>query len=206
MTRVQVPSTRTGADSDDLSRLSDEALIDLLKAGLSEPIAILFARYRQLIYAISLKSLRDSAEAEDVLQDIFLEVWEKAARFDSGRGTVKVWLIQFAYSRSLNRRRDIALRRGTNGGAPYREIEASHIPDTVEKLTIDKQLDRITEAFESLSLRQKEALRLFYFEGLSIKEVADQMRETVENVRHHYYRGLKRLRELLAGVRTLDGK
>jgi RNA polymerase sigma-70 factor, ECF subfamily len=206
VTRVQAPIARADAATDDLIRLPDEALIDLLKAGSREPIAILFARYRQLIYAISMKILRDAAEAEDVLQDIFLEVWEKAARFDSARGTVKVWLIQFAYSRSLNRRRDIALRRGTNGAAPYREIEASYVPDTVEKLTVKKQLDNITEAFQSLSQRQKEALRLIYFEGLSIKEVADRMRETVENVRHHYYRGLKRLREVLVGIRALDRK
>ncbi len=197
------------AASDDLNRLPDEGLIDLLKAGSAEPIAVLFARYRRLIFGISMKILRDVAEAEDVVQDIFLEIWEKAERFDSTRGTVKVWLIQYAYSRSLNRRREIALRQakgnGNNGGN-YGEVEPSYVPDAVEKLTIEKQLNRITEAFQGLSLKQKEALQLVYFHGLSIKEVADRMQESVENVRHYYYRGLKRLREVLAGVRTLDGQ
>lgn len=206
---VNASVPRPDVVSEDLQGLPDEGLIDLLKAGCSEPIAILFARYRRLVFSISMKILRDVAEAEDVVQDIFLEIWEKAARFDSTRGTVKVWLIQYAYSRSLNRRREIALRQakgnGKNGTA-YREVEPSYVPDAVEKLTIEKQLDRITEAFQGLSLRQKEALQLVYFDGLSIKEVAERMRETVENVRHHYYRGLKRLREILAGVRTLDGR
>lgn len=206
---VNASVPRPDAVFEDLQGLPDEGLIDLLKAGCSEPIAILFARYRRLVFSISMKILRDVAEAEDVVQDIFLEIWEKAARFDSTRGTVKVWLIQYAYSRSLNRRREIALRQakgnGKNGTA-YREVEPSYVPDAVEKLTIEKQLDRITEAFQGLSLRQKEALQLVYFDGLSIKEVAERMRETVENVRHHYYRGLKRLREILAGVRTLDGR
>ena len=197
------------AISDDLHGLPDEDLIDLLKAGSSEPIAILFARYRRLVFGISMKILRDVAEAEDVVQDIFLEVWEKAERFDSTRGTVKVWLIQYAYSRSLSRRRNIALRQAKgNGklGGNCRQVEPSYFPDAVEKLTIEKQLDRITDAFQGLSLKQKEALQLVYFHGLSIKEVADRMRESVENASHYYYRGLKRLREVLAGVRMWDGQ
>ena len=197
------------AVSDDLNALPDEDLIDLLKAGSSEPIAVLFARYRRLVFGISMKILRDVAEAEDVVQDIFLEIWEKAERFDSTRGTVKVWLIQYAYSRSLSRRRNIALRQAKGNGKPggkCRQVEPSYVPDAVEKLTIEKQLDRITEAFHGLSLKQKEALQLVYFHGLSIKEVADRMRESVENARHYYYRGLKRLREVLAGVRMSDGQ
>ncbi len=195
--------------SDELHRLPDEGLIDLLKAGSSEPIAVLFTRYRRLVFGIGMKILRDVAEAEDVVQDIFLEIWEKAERFDSTRGTVKVWLIQYAYSRSLSRRRDIALRqaKGTcKKGGNYGEIEPAYVHDAVEKLTFDKQLEKITEAFQGLSLKQREALQLIYFHGLSIKEVADRMGESVENVRHYYYRGLKRLRQVLAGVRPLDGQ
>jgi len=178
-------------------------LIDLLRAGSPEPIAVLFARYRRLLFGIGMKILRDVAEAEDIVQDIFLEIWEKAERFDSTRGTVKVWLIQYAYSRSLSRRRDIALRQAKGAGkrdGNYRETEPANVPDAVEKLTVENQLNRITEAFQGLSPKQKEALQLVYFHGLSIKEVADRMRESVENVRHFYYRGLKRLREDLAGV------
>jgi len=197
-----------GAVSDDLNKLPDEGLIDLLKAGSPEPIAVLFARYRRLLFGIGMKILRDVAEAEDVVQDIFLEIWEKAERFDPTRGTVKVWLIQYAYSRSLSRRRDLALRQAKGAGkrdGNYGETELAYVPDAVEKLTIEKQLRTITEAFEGLSCKQKEALKLVYFQGLSIKEVADRMRESVENVRHFYYRGLKRLREDLAGVRMSDG-
>ncbi len=205
------PSTATlGVAFEDLRRLSDEGLIDLVKSGCSEPIAVLFTRHRQLLLGISMKILRDLNEAEDVVQDIFLEVWEKARLFDSARGTVRVWLIQYAYSRSLNRRRDLALRwgkgSGTNEAAPLREIEPSYVPDTFEKLTSEKQLDRIRGAFSRLSVKQQHALRLIYFEGLSIQEVADQMKEAVENVRHHYYRGLKRLREVLAGAQVTDRK
>jgi len=193
--------------SDDLNALSDEALLDLLKAGSPEPIAVLFSRYRRLLFGISMKILRDVAEAEDVVQDIFLEIWEKATRFDATRGTVKVWLIQYAYSRSLSRRRDIALRQAKGVGkrdGNYGETEPAYVPDAVEKLIVDNQLHRITEAFQGLSPKQKEALQLVYFHGLSIKEVAYRMRESVDNVRHFYYRGIKRLREDLAGVRRLD--
>jgi len=204
------PSLATGASAGDLEDLPDEELIERLKTGPSEPIAVLFARYRQLIFGISMKILRDAAEAEDVLQDIFLEVWEKADHFDPARGSVKVWLLQFAYSRSLNRRRDLTLRWGTgptaNGSMPYRETEPAYFPDTLEKLTAEKQLDRVTAAFGELSFRQQRALQLIYFEGLSIREVAQRTQETLENVRHHYYRGLKRLRETLIGVAAVDGQ
>ena len=197
----------TDTVSDDLDKMSDIELMNHLKAGSPDPIAILFARYRHLVFSISMKILRDVTEAEDVVQDIFLELFQKADRFDAARGTVQGWIVQYAYSRSLNRRRDLAFRKsnghGRNGNGAHWQFEASHVPDTVEKLTIEKRVDRIIKAFEGLSFKQRETLELIYFHGFLIKEVADRTGDSVENVRNYYYRGLKRLREVLA-VRVQD--
>lgn len=196
--------------SDDLNKLPDAELVDHLKAGSSDAIAILFARYRHLVFSICVKILRDVAEAEDVVQDIFLEIWKKADRFDAARGTVKVWIIQCAYSRSLDRRRALVPRQtnghGQNGDGKHWKVEASYVPDVLEKLTTHRQIGRITEAFEALSPKQREALKLIYFHGLMIKEVVDRTGESADNVRNHHYRGLKKLREVLMGVRTQDGR
>ena len=197
------------AVSDDLNKLSDAELIDYLKSGSPDPIAILFARYRHLVFSISMKILRDVAEAEDVVQDVFLEIWEKADRFDPARGTVKVWVLQYAYSRSLDRRRALVLRQtnehGQNGEGNHWKVEPLYVPDVEEKLTIHTQLGRITEVFGALSPKQRETLELIYFHGLMIKEVVDRTGESADNVRNHHYRGLKKLREVLMGVRAQDG-
>ena len=193
-----------------LEELSDTELVHkLLDNSSRECIAVLFERYRPLILSICFKILRDGYEAEDVCQDVILDVWKKADQFDENRGTVKVWIVQLAYSKSLHRRRHLAARHyqghfsgngnGTGNGNGYIDsLELSYVPEHVERLTTEKQILQMKNAFASLNPKQQRALQLIYFEGLSIREVAEQTNESVENTRHYYYRGVKKLKELLS--------
>lgn len=191
-----------------LDELSDSELVHKLRDNTSpECIAVLFGRYRPLILSICVKILRDACEAEDVCQDVILEIWSKAEKFDENRGTVKVWIIQLAYSKSLHRRRYLALRNlnthsnygNGNGNDRLEILEPSYFPDDDERLTMEKQVSIMTAAFSSLPPKQKQALQLIYFDGLSIREVAERTNETIENTRHYYYRGLKKLKEMISG-------
>src|SRR2546430_12281252 len=101
--RTFVSEVREVADSY-FTALSDSELIEHLKNGFHQALGILFLRYRRLVLAVSLRILRNNGEAEDVVQDVFLEICKKAAAFDAGRGSVKMWILQYAYSRSEERR------------------------------------------------------------------------------------------------------
>ena len=189
-----------------INGLTDAELVQRLRDTSSpESIAVLFTRYRPLILSICLKILQDPFEAEDVCQDVILAIWGKADQFDEKRGTVKVWIVQLAYSKSLHRRRHLAIRHfnghaknGNGDGRGHVEnLELSYVPELVERLTVERQLSEMTNAFASLPPKQQKALRLICFEGLSIREVAEQTSESVENTRHYYYRGLKKLKEIL---------
>jgi DNA-directed RNA polymerase specialized sigma24 family protein len=90
--------------------LTDEQLMVHVNGGDDDALAILFDRYHRLVLSIGLKVLCDLGEAEDLAQSVFLEISRVAGQFDPGRGTTKIWILQYAYSRSINRRRYL-LRR-----------------------------------------------------------------------------------------------
>src|SRR5271155_4208389 len=94
----------------ELVKFSDDALMLHLQLGYHDALAVLFDRYHRLVMNIALRILRDAGEAEDLLQSVFLEVLGSAAQFDAAKGTTKVWLLQFVYHRSFNRRRYLSLR------------------------------------------------------------------------------------------------
>lgn len=93
-----------------LSRLPDQDLLQHLRSRHGDALAVLFTRYHRLILSVAFKILRDPAEAEDVMQSVFLEIYKAAGQFDPSRGTVKVWLLQYAYHRSLSRREYLRVR------------------------------------------------------------------------------------------------
>ena len=93
-----------------IPNMSDEEVIEQLRNGHADGLKILFDRFHRLVLKIALRILRDPAEAEDVMQDIFLEIFNKADQFDPAKGTAKTWILQYAYHRSLSRRQYLALR------------------------------------------------------------------------------------------------
>ncbi len=192
---------RPRISSPELKSLSDEQLMARLQSGCREAMAPLFERYYRLVFSISAKILRNPAEAEDLAQDVFFEIYRKADLFDPTKGTVKLWLIQYAYTRSLNRRRYLALR-SLNGDAPHADghssgFEPHYSPNGWDGLTNEERTRVLKTAMDVLTDKQKRTLELAYFEGLLMKEIAAKMEEPIANVRNYYYRGLKKLRQAL---------
>ena len=125
--------------------LSDEDLMAQVHAGHDDALAVLFDRYHRLVLSIALRIVRDPGEAEDVMQSVFLEVFRAAGQFDASKGTTKVWILQYAYHRSLNRRQYLSLRgfyeRTEDTAAPTTG------PGTLESTRIVRQaLDRLSES------------------------------------------------------------
>jgi RNA polymerase sigma-70 factor, ECF subfamily len=177
---------------------SDESLIALLRAEDSEALDTLFSRHSRLVYSIALRILRDAGEAEEVVQECFLYVFRKAFTFEPSRGSAKVWIVQVAYSRARDRKAHLARR----GFYLLTDIELDGLDGTLAgQVDVEREVgakldyDRLRCAFEELTEIQRKTLKLFYFEDLDLREISERLREPLGNVRHHFYRGLERLRK-----------
>ncbi|MBZ5664185.1 MAG: sigma-70 family RNA polymerase sigma factor [Acidobacteriia bacterium] len=179
----------------ELLTLGDEGVMQELQAGNADSFAILFKRYHRLVHTTALRILRDAGEAEDLTQAVFLEIYRKAGQFDPARGTLKVWLLQYAYSRSMNRRNYLAVR----GFQKHAELSAGEDSESLWLACLPTQENtRLTgEVLVMLPEAQRQTIEMFFFEGLTLKEIAGRRKETFSNVRHHYYRGLEHLRGYL---------
>ena len=199
---VSSSEQRWRSKDSELAALLDTELIECFREGRSEALSVLFYRYRGLVLGVSCRILRDQAEAEDVTQEVFVDVCRRVELFDAARGSVKMWVLQYAYSRSLQRRKNRSLRltREINvdemrdAGVP--ELQLS--PFGFDGLTTGQRARLIHDALDSLSTEQREVISLAYYHGFSMREIANRSAETIGNVRNHYYRGLKKLRQILS--------
>jgi RNA polymerase sigma-70 factor (ECF subfamily) len=185
-----------GLELNELKRLSDESIMAHLQAGHADVLAIIFDRYYRLILSVAMKILRDVGEAEDLMQTVFLEIFKAAAQFDPARGTLKVWLLQYAYHRGMSRRQHLSIRNFYSN-SDIAELHGELLPAETVRFNDQEIRHLITEALGKLNETQSRVLRLAYFEGLSLKEVADRTNDSLGNVRHHYYRGLDKLRKVV---------
>jgi len=167
-----------------------------LQSGDSAALELLFDRYAKLVYKIAHGVLRDSGEAEDVVQEAFLHVYKKSRLFDGAKGTAKNWVLQVALHRALDKKGQLT-RRGF-----YRGTDVGALGDTVSGGTdldreISAKLNRVQldKAFAELPKSQRMTLELFYFEGLNLREISEKLNQPLGNTRHHFYRGLERLRK-----------
>jgi len=176
---------------------SDAELLVALEAGNYAALEPLFDRYAALIFGIGLRTLHDRGEAEDLVQDFFLHLCEKAKGFDSLRGSARSWIIQIAYRRAFDRRSYLC-RRKFYDGTDVDGLANTAFGDGDAALEALLAADELRTGLAELTDKQRMTLRLFFFDGLDFREISERLSETVENTRHHYYRGLERLRRCIA--------
>jgi len=185
--------------------LSDERLARCLQAGESDALTTLFERHSPLLFAIARRVLRNEAEAEDAVQQIFIDVFRSIEQFDPGKGEFKTWLLMFAYHRSFDRRRHLS----ATGFFCTDSLEENFIDSLSEslRLTAYSSIEAgilIREVLGQIELRQRRTIELVYYEGLTAEEVAVRTGETVRVVRHNLYRGLEKLRKVLFKERIAE--
>jgi RNA polymerase sigma-70 factor, ECF subfamily len=185
----------------ELAKLTDEALMLHLQKGHHNALAVLFDRYHRLVTTIASRILRDAGEAEDLMQAVFLEVFRSSAQFDPAKGSTKVWLLQYAYHRSFNRRHYLSLR-GLYEHSPKAEGEPELLlARNSQSHSAMESSHLVKEALGSLNVPQRKVLELAFYEGLTMREIAEKTGESFDSVRHNYYRGLEKLRTLLCSER-----
>jgi len=170
-----------------------------LQEGQSDALAVLFDRYQKLVLSIALKIVHDPGEAEDVTQTVFLDVYRAVAQFDPLKGTTKVWLMQYAYHRAINRRQHLQGREFYKN-AELEELERrpaeAHATFGLSSPEIQAL---VRQGIDALSEKQKSVIEMACYEGLSMREIADRTKDSYVNVRHNYYRGLQKLRSFISG-------
>jgi RNA polymerase sigma-70 factor, ECF subfamily len=178
-----------------LERVADDDVMAALQAGSHDAVAVLFERYHRLVYAIARRILRDAGEAEDVTQVVFLDLFRGAAQFDPAKGTTKMWLLQYAYHRALSRKRYLNVRSfyGWETLDQAAGLASSGDGRAVRSAPIEVR-DLIEKGLASLTEAQRTVIEGATFDGLSMKELAMKTSDSLVNVRHHYYRGLRKLR------------
>jgi RNA polymerase sigma-70 factor (ECF subfamily) len=186
-------------DSRQSVEATDETLIARVRTGDSDALALLFRRYAPPVRNIGQRILRDKAEAEDLIQEVFLYIHRKSALFDRTKGTARSWIVQVAYTQAFVRRRQLKSHgfyastitdRPIESGLPA--AEGAHYDNTLEGFF---GRDAWKNIWDTLTEYQRETLRLHFYEGCTFTEIAQKLGQSYVNIRHHYYRGLEKLRK-----------
>ncbi len=160
----------------------------------------LYDRYRLILFGVLMRILNNREEAEDVLQEVFLQVWRRAADFDANRGKPFTWLVTLARSRGIDRLRALASRdrvvttiTGASAGEAVEDVS-----DAAMDAIRSEQRGVVNSALSQLPEEQKRPLMLAYFEGLTQSEIATQLGAPLGTVKTRMRSGMIKLRELLS--------
>jgi RNA polymerase sigma-70 factor (ECF subfamily) len=182
------------------SQIADEDLLRAISRGDESALAALYDRYRLILFGLVLRILHDRPEAEDVLQEAFLQVWRRASDFDPERGRAFTWLVTIARSRALDRLRASGSRAriATEAEQEPRETTGDAAADAVKS----EEGEIVRQALAELPEEQRRALFMAYFEGLTQSEIAARLGDPLGTVKTRMRSGLMKLRDLLRDKRV----
>ena len=163
------------ADSSLLSadrRLSLAELLDLVASGDRQAFAALYRQIAWKVLAVATSTLRDASQAEEVTQEVFLEIWQRASSFDSARGSASAWVMRLAHARSVDRVRQAQAARHRDG-AYFRQEFEPEIDSVIDDVLRNVDNRRLHAAVAELTPLQREAVTLTFYNGHSYGEASD---------------------------------
>lgn len=168
---------------------SDGALLTAIAQGERDALAMLYDRYAGLMLGLAQRILGNRRDAEDLIHDVFLEIWRKAGHYDPARGTVRTWILVRLRSRALDRCKSAGRVRSV-------ALEDAQVPEKSTAHEEASSLDRkrVRVAVEALPEKQRAVLRLAYFKGLSASEIARELDIPVGTAKSRAAAGLRGLR------------
>jgi RNA polymerase sigma-70 factor (ECF subfamily) len=190
-------SSPPGNSPTSAAQLADSELIERIQRRDPEALAAAYDRYASIAYGLLLRITRDRATAEDLLQELFMRVWNRARHFDAGKGALGVWVVSIARNMAIDHLRSADARFGTK----LRSLE--HVdPLAFSRSSNDPEslADRsrtVTAALGSLGTNERKVLELAYFEGCSQTEIAARLDEPLGTVKTWMRTALNRLRSAM---------
>ena len=169
----------------------DMGLLTRIQSGDQEAMSALFDRYGAMVYSVALRVLKDTGEAEDVMQEIFVQVWKNPSAFVSGRGSLGGWLVVVARNRSI----DVIRRR-----RPSEPVELFALPSSTnlaQEAERNSLLEKIRGVMLSLPVEQQKSVELAFFEGLSHSEISEKTGDPLGTVKTRIRLALNTIRKAL---------
>jgi RNA polymerase sigma-70 factor (ECF subfamily) len=184
---------------------TDEELVADLLENEPDALTILFERHSALVFRIARKILRNDAEAEDAVQQVFLDMFRAAKQFDSEKSSFKSWLLMFTYHRTFNSRRQLRAH-GFYDSDSFEDLPEELIQGAGCSLSFapTEALILVEQVLSLIQPRQRRVIELTFYEGLTAEQASEVTGESVRVVRHNLYRGLERLRTVLCKSREED--
>jgi len=171
---------------------SDAALVRRVEAGDEAALASLYDRYANLVYSVAFRVLREKPAAEEILQDIFFQLWRTADRFDPARGSLPGWLLVAARNRAISR-----LRRQNPPADDPDRLEVA-LPFNLESAIAQRQtMTRVQQSMQQLPPEQRQALEMAYFEGMTHSEIAARTGEPLGTIKSRLRAAVETLRRVL---------
>lgn len=188
-------------DSPEERASMNSALLRRMAGGDRDALAELYDNFSKPLYATARHILNDATEAQDVVHDVFLALWENAASFDSGRGAAFSWAVTLTRNRSIDRLRTRANRARLLGNSIPDDFGYGSPEDLLgadDRADLGDRAVAVRSAMADLPAEQQRALELAFFSGLTQKEIAEKLSEPIGTIKARIRRGLIKLRDLLA--------
>ena len=170
-------------------------LLKRIQAGEEGALLALHERYVNLVYSVAYRVLEHQQDAEEITQDVFLRIWQKAEMFDPQKGQFTTWLLTMTRRLALNRVRQRSRRQ-----PPQKTVSLDEHPQLWEGQLIHEDLSElqllVLSALDRLLPEQKQAIHLVYFHGLTQADVAEQLDRPLGTVKSHIRSGMQKLREI----------
>jgi RNA polymerase sigma-70 factor (ECF subfamily) len=175
----------------------------LVKVGKGDKASLgdLYDRYSTVLYSVALRILNNQAEAEDVLQEIFVQIWDKASLYDPSRGKPLTWMMSMTRNKSIDRLRSLQRRYRLHDEAEQEsKIQESSVrADAADGVYAAENSRAIRNAVMQLSPEQRQAIEMAYFSGLTQSEIAEKLEEPLGTIKARIRRGMLKLRDILEG-------
>jgi RNA polymerase sigma-70 factor, ECF subfamily len=177
----------------------DQHALERMRRGDEGGLAELYDRHGRFVFALALRVVRDRGDAEDVTQDVFVQAWKYAERFDAGRGQVVAWLMNMARTRAIDLLRRRRVRpQPADDDTPIETTDLTPAQDV--QLDWSRRAEAVQQAMTSLPVLQRLAVELAFFEGLTHAEIAEQLEVPLGTIKTRVRQGLLKLRDSLAGA------
>ncbi len=180
--------------------MSDADLVELTAGGNPGALGVLYDRYSGAVFAFAFRILGDSAVAEELLQEVFFRFWKQARAYSEQRGSFITWLLSITHNMAIDelRRRG---RRPQRADAEDPVLLLANVrdkdPSVEDRALMTALRDQIGEAMQSLPVAQRDTIVMAYFEGLTQREIAEELQEPLGTIKTRMRLGMRKLRETL---------